>query len=196
MKTILLTILFAASALAQEVADVSDSSAVKIKTLDQGVIASGTLRDTIANYPKLKDQLISETVKKLESEPEISAQHRAKILAEQKVELPKATVDKHNARIAKFGKAREDALLKAVKKAQENVEGIKLDLTAKQSDIDAQLKVLADGRALAAKAKARQDELAAAGIPISKETQKTVEAVQPKPEPPAPTPAPTPDDGL
>lgn len=179
----------------QGVADVSDPTAIKLTTPDQGIVVSGTLGDTIKNYPKLKDNLIAETTKRLEAEPEIAAQHRAQILAGQKVDLPKATVDKHNARIAKFAKTKEDAITKAVKKAQDAVKATKIDITMSQAELDEQVKTLGDARALAVKAKATQDALTDAGIPISKETQKTVAAVQPKPNP-TPVTTPTPDDGL
>jgi hypothetical protein len=180
-----------------EIADVSDPSAIKLKTSDRGEVICGTLHDCIANYPQLKDGMISETTKKLESEDEITAQHRMQILNGQKIDLPKAAVDKHNARIAKFAKAKEDALNAAVKKAQSDSKAgwsKATELTASSKDIEDGLSQHADARALAQRAKAKQDELITAGIPISKTTQDTVNAAQPKGTPtPASSPTPTPD---
>jgi phosphoribosylaminoimidazole-succinocarboxamide synthase len=174
-----------------EIADVSDPSAIKLKTSDRGEVICGTLHDCIANYPQLKDGMISETTKKLESEDEITAQHRMQILNSQKIDIPKAVIDKHNARIAKFAKAKEDSLNAAIKKSQV---AVKIDNTTSQDQIDAQLKALNDARALAVRAKSKQDELITAGIPISKTTEDAVNAAQPKPAPaPASSPTPTPD---
>jgi hypothetical protein len=179
----------------ETVEDVSDPTAVKIKTPDKGVVVSGTLRDTIANYPQLKDKLIAETTMKLEGEDEISAVHRASILAGQKIDLPKTALDKHNARIAKFAQSKENALNTASRKAREAAKSVKIDITASQADLDKELAKLNESRILAQKAKAKKDELVGAGIPISKSTSDAIEAIQPRLNP-TPTPAPTPNDGL
>lgn len=201
---------------AQTVSDVSDPAAIVIKDAE-GKTYTAALPDLWANYPALRPEVVTALTKKIESTDEVAAQklvnfisavkvtlqpwreeNRApkptdKPIAGQKIDLPKPALDKHNARIAKFAKAKEDALLAAVKKSQV---AVKLETTVSQDQIDAQFKALTDARALAQKAKAKKDELLAAGIPISADTQKAVEAAQPKPTPPPPQPSPTPGDGL
>lgn len=193
MKTFILLLILPFSTLAQNVVDVSDPTAIKLDTPDRGVITSGTLADTMANYPNLKDKLLAETAKKLSSENEISAQHHLRLVKSQKVQLPKDVLDKHTDRIAKFGKAKSDALASAVKKVLESLP--KIDATSSQTEIDDFNKILVDARALASKAKAKKDELIAAEIPIAKAVSDLVESAQAKPVP-QPSATSTPNDGL
>jgi hypothetical protein len=197
MKTKLLVILtiflLDLRAFAQEVVDVSDPKAIKLNTPDKGVQVCGILHDCIANYPKLKDQLIGAAVKQMESLDELSAQRYVMELnVLQGVEIPRAAMDIHNARIVKFAKTKEDALNAATKKS---IVSIKIDSTESQDQVDAKLKALHDARELAARAKAKRDELISLRIPISAATQQAVEAAQAKPGP-TPSPTPSPSDGL
>lgn len=183
------------SAIAQEkIVDLpADPSTITIQTAS-GEKSTENVADVWANYPKLRDSIKAEEAKKLATEDEITAQRRFTYISSgtQKIDIPKDAADKHKARFAKFVKAREDALNGAVKKAGEPLP--KIDSKSSVQEIAAFVQALNDQQILVMRAKAKKDELVAAGVPIADSVQKAVDASQPKKV--SPTPAPTPNDGL